>query len=153
MGFNRHPHIEERKNQGPVKTSDQLPTGNRVSRFNSALANKITSAVGTMWCAYIFAVIDFLALPQAIRGGMFGLVQWIASFFLQLVLLSIIMVGQNNQAAAADAKNEQHFKDVEANFQDNTIIMQKLEEQEKMITRIHHQVVPVVNDDVVPDSE
>lgn len=67
-----------------------------------------------MWAAYSFALFDCLALPQAIHGGMFGIVQWVASFFLQLVLLSIVMVGQNVQATAADARAEATYKDTEA---------------------------------------
>ena len=53
-----------------------------------------------MWCAYAFALFDLISLPEAIRGGLATLVSWVAQTFLQLVLLSVIMVGQNVQAAA-----------------------------------------------------
>jgi hypothetical protein len=66
-----------------------------------------------MWCAYIFAIFDCLALPTALRQGLYGIVQWVASFFLQLVLLSVIMVGQNLQSLAADARAEKTFEDTE----------------------------------------
>jgi hypothetical protein len=82
-------------------------------RFNSWLALKITRGVGTMWCAYVFALFDLLALPTAVHGGMYGIVQWVASFFLQLVLLSIIMVGQDVQAKASDARAAKTFEDTE----------------------------------------
>ncbi len=109
-----HPHIARRKLEGPVKVADQLPRGNAVSRFNAAFAVRITNAVGSMWCAYIFAAIAFVGLPGAIKDGTLGIVQWIAQTFLQLVLLSIIIVGQNVQAAASDKRAESTYQDAEA---------------------------------------
>ena len=48
-----------------------------------------------MWCAYIFAALALISLPAAIRSGdVVVIVAWVAQTFLQLVLLSIIMVGQ-----------------------------------------------------------
>jgi hypothetical protein len=109
-----HPWALQRRKDGPVKVADQLPKGTPVKNFNAAAALIITKMVGTMWCAYVFAIFDLLALPTAIRGGLYGIVQWVASFFLQLVLLSIIMVGQDVQARASDKRNDQSFCDVEA---------------------------------------
>lgn len=109
-----HPHVAARKEAGPVKVADQHPSGSPVDRFNTRLALLTTKAVGSMWCAYVFAAFDCLALPQAVRGGMFGIVQWVASFLLQLVLLSIIMVGQNVQADASDKRSESTYLDAEA---------------------------------------
>lgn len=63
-------------------------------RFNGWLAVKITAAVSTMTCAYLFAALALVSLPDAIKGGSATLVAWIAQTFLQLVLLSVIMVGQ-----------------------------------------------------------
>jgi hypothetical protein len=60
-----------------------------------------------MWCAYVFAVIALISLPSAIRSGEpIIIIGWIAQTFLQLVLLPIIIVGQNVQAAASDARAE-----------------------------------------------
>ncbi len=71
-----------------------------ISRFNQKIAEKITNAVSTMWCAYIFAAIALISLPAAIRSGdSLVIVAWVAQTFLQLVLLSIIMVGQSQSAA------------------------------------------------------
>ncbi len=81
-----------------------------LATFNNKLAAKITSMVSTMWCAYIFALIALISLPGAIKSGdTIVIVSWIAQTFLQLVLLSIIMVGQNVQAASVEQKiNETH---------------------------------------------
>lgn len=66
------------------------------ARFNNWLASKITSGVATMWCAYAFAILALISLPAAIKShDMITIVSWVAQTFLQLVLLSIIMVGQN----------------------------------------------------------
>ncbi|MEI8174538.1 MAG: hypothetical protein WCG28_01150, partial [bacterium] len=61
------------------------------------IALSITKMVGTMWCAIVFAVIALISFPQALEGGIPTTISWIAQTFLQLVLLSIIMVGQNLQ--------------------------------------------------------
>ena len=90
-----HPRIEERAQMGPHFTHDEH------LGFNGRLAIIITSAVGTMWCAYVFAIIALISLPQAIQGGVATLVAWVAQTFLQLVLLSVIMVGQKVAAAAS----------------------------------------------------
>ena len=68
--------------------------------FNEWLAVKITNGVATMWCAYAFALIALIALPQAMHdtfdNGFYPLplVSWMSQCFIQLVMLSIIMVGQ-----------------------------------------------------------
>ena len=78
-----------------------------VGRFNTKVAVKITKSVGSMWCAYAFALIALISLPSAIRShDPIIIVAWIAQTFLQLVLLPIIIVGQNVQAAASDARAE-----------------------------------------------
>lgn len=109
-----HPHLEARTKAGPVKVADQHPRGTRVQRFNAWLAVIITKAVGSMWCAYVFAAFDCISLPDALRAGTAAIISWIAQTFLQLVLLSIIMVGQDVQAKAADARSESTYKDAEA---------------------------------------
>jgi hypothetical protein len=96
-----------------LRTTDHLPRATAVQRFNSRLAVLATRVVGTMWCAYAFAAFDCLALPTALQQGLYGIVQWVASFFLQLVLLSVIMVGQNIQSAAADSRAAKTFSDTE----------------------------------------
>jgi hypothetical protein len=108
-----HPHIKHRSAVGPVKVADQHPQGNAIERFNTKLALLITTVVGSMWCAYVFAAFDLISLPDAIKNGTATIVAWIAQTFLQLVLLSVIMVGQNVQAAAADKRSEATFADVE----------------------------------------
>jgi hypothetical protein len=82
----------------------------RINEFNRRVAEKITSFVSTMWCAYLFAALALISLPAAIKtGDVVIIVAWIAQTFLQLVLLSIIMVGQNVASASVEQKiNETH---------------------------------------------
>lgn len=76
-----------------------------VGRFNTLVAVNITKYVGSMWCAYIFALISVVALPAAIAShDPIIIVAWVSQAFLQLVLLPIIIVGQNVQAEASDAR-------------------------------------------------
>jgi hypothetical protein len=78
-----------------------------VGRFNTWLALKITGTVGTMWAAYAFALLTLISLPAAIAtGSAIIIVAWIAQTFLQLVLLPIIIVGQNVIQATNDARAE-----------------------------------------------
>lgn len=105
-----HKHLENRKKN--ARDAQEKPTG-----FNNWLAVKITNFVGTMWCAYAFTILALISLPDAWKAGTSQLISWIAQTFLQLVLLSIIMVGQKVAAAASDKQAEQTYEDAEALLQ------------------------------------
>jgi hypothetical protein len=111
-----HPQIELRKRQRPMKVTDLMKKGtNPLTRFNTWLAIKVTNGVGTMWCAYAFAALALISLPAAITSGNpVTIVSWISQTFLQLVLLSIIIVGQNVLAAASDKRAEATYEDADA---------------------------------------
>lgn len=75
----------------------------------------ITLIVGTMWCAALFGVISLISLPSALHtGDPIIIVGWVAQTFLQLVLLPVIIVGQNVQAKAADERGDKTYEDAEA---------------------------------------
>ncbi len=85
----------------------QVHGDSAVGRLNTRIAVAITKSVGSMWCAYAFALLALVSLPAALASGQsLVIVSWIAQTFLQLVLLPIIIVGQNVQAAASDARAE-----------------------------------------------
>lgn len=76
-----------------------------IRNFNARVGLAVTRSVGTMWCAYVFAGIALISLPAVIRSGSaIAIVAWVAQTFLQLVLLSIIMVGQDVQAKGVQLK-------------------------------------------------
>jgi hypothetical protein len=89
-----------------------------------------------MWCAYIFTTIALFALPSAIHQGTYFVVVWLSSSFLQLVLLPIIIVGQNIQAKAADKRSEETYKDAEAVLKASEEIQQHLLAQDEAISGI-----------------
>ncbi len=85
----------------------QIHGDNLAGRINTRLAVTITRSIGSMWCAYLFALLALISLPAAIRThDPIIIIAWIAQTFLQLVLLPIIIVGQNVQAAVSDARAE-----------------------------------------------
>ncbi len=135
-----HPRIEERKKEKPAKVVDQFKRDNAAQRFNSSLAVGITKSVGTMWCGYAFAVLALVGLPKAIQTGGLALVQWISQTFLQLVLLSIIMVGQDVQAKASDKRADQTYKDAEAVLHEAREIQEHLKAQDDVLVNIISRV-------------
>ena len=83
----------------------------KVDGVNAKIAVFLTNMVGSMWCAYLFAAIALLGLRPALRPGGEGIIAWIAQTFLQLVLLSVIMVGQNVQSQASDLRSQHTYDD------------------------------------------
>lgn len=128
-----NPYLELRKNY-------LRPLERQENRFNEWLAIRITRIVGTMWCAYAFAGLALISLPAAIRGGTAMLISWIAQTFLQLVLLSIIMVGQNIAAKKSDRQLEQTYKDSEELLKISDAIQALLQKNTELTTEIHQAV-------------
>jgi len=120
----RHPHIDEHEKAGPPKVREQHVG------INGRIAIVLTTAVGTMWCAYAFAILALLVVPQAIHGGLLTFVQWVSQTFIQLVMLSVIMVGQSVLGLAADKRAEMTYKDAEATFHEAQQIQAHLKVQD-----------------------
>ncbi len=131
MAHTPHERIEERKKHGPHTIAKEH------QGFNGWLAVKITNGVATMWCAYAFAILAFISLPDAIKAGTAALVAWIAQTFLQLVLLSIIMVGQKVAAAASDKQAEQTYQDAEALLEISNDVHKLLKQNNELTEQIH----------------
>ncbi|MBI3691318.1 MAG: hypothetical protein HY239_11875, partial [Mycolicibacterium aromaticivorans] len=93
----RHPRAAELAARKPVSVAEirGVEHQNWLVRFNAKFGLKITVVVGTMWTAYLFTLLALFALPDAIKQGTYFVVVWLSSSFLQLVLLPIIIVGQN----------------------------------------------------------
>ena len=116
-----------------------------MKNFNDKLALKVTSAVGSMWCAYLFSILALISLPSAIEShNVIVIVSWIAQTFLQLVLLSVILKGQNIQG--------ERLENVIARIDDNTAktedavtkiehLVEMIEKQEKQALRIEEQLL------------
>jgi hypothetical protein len=119
-----HPHIAARKKSGPPKTTDESVG------LNGKIALILTTTVGTMWCAYAFALLALVALPSALNGGLLAMIQWVSQTFIQLVMLSVIMVGQNILGKASDKRAEMTYNDADATFHEAEQIQDHLKEQD-----------------------
>ena len=90
--------------------------GDKMKKFDkwlNSLGLKITAMVSTMYCAIIFAAIALISLPSVIQShSLLVSVAWLAQTFLQLVLLSIIMVGQNVQSEKSEARMEKMLRHI-----------------------------------------
>lgn len=108
------------------RTVDHLPARTAYERFNKRLALVITQNIGTMTCFWLFCVISLSSLLAVMyaahiigavgfltASGFILMVSWISQSFIQLVLLPALMVGQNLQNEAADARAAKTFEDVE----------------------------------------
>lgn len=110
-----------------------------VGRFNQWLAVWITKSVGTMWAAYLFAIIALVSLPQSVlallKGDTVTAVIWLSQSFLQLVLLPIIIVGQNVISASQDARAEADHLTLTTLHAINVQQLQMLEQQRAMLEK------------------
>ena len=105
--------------------------------LNGRIGLLITTLVGTMVCGYIFAIIALISLPSAITShNLTVLIAWISSNFLQLVLLPIIIVGQNLQAKASDKRAVLTFEDAEAVLHEAVQIQQHLAAQDQVLQQL-----------------
>jgi hypothetical protein len=115
----------------PVKVND-----GRVG-LNGKIGLAITALVGTMVCGYVFAIIALISLPSAITShNLTIIIAWISSNFLQLVLLPIIIVGQNLQAKASDERAVQTYNDAEAVLHEAMQIQQHLAAQDEVLGQL-----------------
>jgi hypothetical protein len=154
-------HRMEHRLNGPVRNGHHLARAlhpsprvlkeamGEVDGFNAKFAVLITRLVGTMWCAYLFALIALVGLGPALKPGGEGIIAWIAQTFLQLVLLSVIMVGQNVQSLASDARSANTYKDAEA-------ILDRLDVHTegglKTILDRLEEIAPAARDSIAPAS-
>jgi hypothetical protein len=136
----QHPHVEKRKAAGPPTVAAAAATMHGpgpIGRLNARVGLKITLVVGTMWCAYLFTLLALVSAPSAFKtGNKLIIIAWIAQTFLQLVLLPIIIVGQNVQAAAADARSEATYNDAVAVLEEAKQIQAHLAAQDTAIEKI-----------------
>ena len=136
----RHPHVEQRKKSGPPKVAQAaraIHGSGLMGRFNARFGLKITLIVGTMWTAYLFTLLALVSAPSAFKSGeAIVIVAWIAQTFLQLVLLPIIIVGQNVQAAAADERSMATYNDASAVLEEAKQIQAHLQVQDAAIGQI-----------------
>ena len=154
--YRPHPHVQRRKHRGPVRQEHYRGQG-----FNAWLGLRITLVVGTMWAAYAFTLLALISAPAAFASGdKLVIVAWIAQTFLQLVLLPVIIVGQNIQAKAADARADQTYSDAEAVLHEVLEIQRHLTAQDEQLasqcqrlTKLHTELERRVRPDRGPPHD
>ena len=142
--MSEHPHFGFTKTGHAVHQHiiDHHPADSRYQRFNRAVALLLTRSVGTMTTFWLFCLLALCSLPAVLSGfsafhGIFpaviikasiiALVAWVAQTLIQLVLLPALMVGQNLQNAASDARSAKQFEDVEAVKSDLIVALDRLD--------------------------
>jgi hypothetical protein len=134
--YEPHPHIAGRKKHR-ASNSEEILSEVGPRTINQKLGLAITRRVGTMWAAYIFFALTLISLPAVIiKGDLVLIVGWIAQTFLQLVLLPIIIVGQNIQAAAAEKRAVMTYEDAAAVLDEAVKIQKHLDHQDESLAHL-----------------
>jgi uncharacterized membrane protein len=111
-----HPHTEQRKLQPPPKIADQH------IGLNGRIGAAITRRVGTMWAVYLAFVfmVSWMVLAGFVWGPLHKIDPYPFAFLLflgnivQLLLMFVIMVGQQVLGAASDKRAVVTYQDAEA---------------------------------------
>ena len=115
--------------------SGQVHGAGAIGRLNTSLAVSVTKSVGTMWAAYVFTLIAVGGAVAVITNNIFwtAVSVLISQTFLQLVLLPIIIVGQNVISASQDARAEQDHLTLTTLHTINVQQLKMLETQREML--------------------
>jgi hypothetical protein len=134
--YEPHPHVEKRKRTKPQVTAKPNKLG-----INDRIGLAITKGVGNMWAAYLFVGLALISLPAAIASGNeLVIVAWIAQTFLQLVLLPIIIVGQNLQAASNEKRAIATYDDAGAILAEAKQLQEHLMVQDKTLNHLVERI-------------
>jgi len=131
--FPHEPHQHQPRNVNLVHETEQAASG-----FNTRLAVALTKWVGTMWTAYVFvllAIVGLLGLLNLLNPITFLLATWVSQQFLQLVLLPVILVGQNVLSRKAELQADEQFHTTMSTYHDIEQIMQHLSAQDAELLR------------------
>lgn len=137
-----HPHAEQRKLQPPPRVSDQHVG------VNGRLGAAITKRVGTMWAFYIAAVTmaTWMVLAGFAWGPLHKIDPYPFAFLLflgnivQLLLMFVIMVGQQVLGAASDKRAVVTYQDAEAILHECLQMQVHLTAQDRALERVLHRM-------------
>ena len=143
--FHHEPHQHQPRNVNDVQKAE-------LQGFNTRLAVWLTRNVGTMACAYLFAVIGIAGLIGAFTDNaslvlIFGS---ISSYFLQLVLLPVILVGGNVLNRHQELQAEETFQTSQHSFHDIEQIMQHLSAQDAELLKQTHMIIHLLKASGIP---
>src|ERR1700693_6428029 len=137
-----HPHTEQRKLQPPPKVADEHVG------VNGLLGAAITRRVGTMWAFYIAAVTmaSWMVLAGFAWGPLHSIDPYPFAFLLflgnivQLLLMFVIMVGQQVLGAASDKRAVVTYQDAEAILHECLQMQEHLTAQDRALARMIHRL-------------
>jgi uncharacterized membrane protein len=132
-----HPQTEARKLKPPPKVSDEH------IGFNGRLGAAITRSVGTMWAVYIAIIIQVTWMTLATLGIWefrrdpypFAFLLFLSNI-VQLLLMFVIMVGQQVLGAASDKRAVVTYQDAEAILHECFQMQEHLLAQDKALDSI-----------------
>jgi hypothetical protein len=135
-----------------ARVADHHPASTRYERFNRTIALWLTRNVGTMTCFWLFWLLCFSILPSVLHAmgvAHLGLIPsfmlsfgfnlagtWLFSTCFQLTLLPALMVGQNLQNEASDARAAKTFEDTEVVVHGQEQAAARLAAHGELLTRI-----------------
>jgi len=132
--FEHKEHTHKPMNVNWLHATEQATGG-----FNKWIAVLLTSSVGSMWTAYLFVLIALAGLLAIL--GVFTpivalLVAWASQTFIQLVLLPVIMVGQNVLNRKQELQADETFATTQHSFYDIEQVAQHLDTQDQVLLQI-----------------
>lgn len=137
--FKHTPHPHQPRNVNEVQKEEQAAEGP-----NTAIAVFLTTRVGTMWAAYSFAVlaiVGLLAILNILPPVVALLVAWGSQTFIQLVMLPIIMVGQNVLGRKSELQADEAFVTTQKTYHDLCEVMEHLSAQDAELLKQTHMIV------------
>lgn len=147
-----HPWVAARAAQGPVAVEDQ-----HIGR-NGRIGAAITRTVGTMWAFYIATVFQFGWMTLSAVGVIrfdpypFAFLLFLSSLS-QLILMFVIMVGQQVLGLAGERRAQMTYLDAEAVLHDCSQLQEHLQAQDEVIVAIVGHVEAAVGEKPTPGSD
>jgi len=136
--FHHEPRQHQPRNVNRLHAAEQAAEG-----INTRVAVLLTKSVGTMWTAYAFAVLAFIglfAILNLLPPILILLIAFISQTFLQLVLLPVIMVGQNVLNRKSELQADEQFNTTMSTYHDIEQVMQHLSAQDAELLRHAHML-------------
>lgn len=136
--FHHEPHQHKPRNVNQLHKEERSGEGT-----NTRIAILLTNSVGSMWTAYIFvviAIVGLLAILQVFSPIVALLVAWASQTLIQLVLLPVIMVGQNVLNRKSEIQADEQFHTTMSTYHDIEQIMQHLIAQDAELLRHAHML-------------
>lgn len=125
-----HPHPDHEK----VKNANKIHKERNIASINKKFAVYLTKHVGSMWTAYLFVILACVGLASILGylpEVVVILVTWLSQTFIQLVLLPVIMVGQNVLNEHSEAQAEVTFENTKESLQQEKHSIEHLNAQDQ----------------------